>query len=204
MGKKFELRTDHNGLKYLFDQPTLNARQIRWLEFLCEYDFDIRHIKGQDNKVADALSRKVHELHATTISMYRIELKDRILEAENVDLQYERLVAKLQQHEKPQTKESYMLGTDSLLLCKNRVYVPNDQELKLEILKEMHNVTYDGHPGYQKTVAAVKSHCFWPGMKKEIAEYITRCMECQKVKAEHKYPAGLLQRLPILSGNGMW
>jgi hypothetical protein len=33
MGKKFELRTDHNGLKYLFDQPTLNARQIRWLEF---------------------------------------------------------------------------------------------------------------------------------------------------------------------------
>jgi hypothetical protein len=71
MGKKFELRTDHNGLKYLFDQPTLNARQVRWLEFLYEYDFDIRHIKGKDNKVADALSRKVHELHATAISMYR-------------------------------------------------------------------------------------------------------------------------------------
>jgi hypothetical protein len=160
MGKKFELRTDHNGLKYLFDQPTLNARQIRWLEFLCEYDFDIRHIKGKDNKVADALSRKVHELHATAISMYRTELKDRILEAANADLQYKRLVAKLQQHEKPQTKESYTLGTDSLLLYKNRVYVPNDRELKLAILKEMHNVTYAGHPGYQKTVAAVKSHYF--------------------------------------------
>jgi hypothetical protein len=86
MGKKFELRTDHNSLKYLFDQPTLNARQIRWLEFLCEYDFDIMYIKGKDNKVADALSRKVHELHATTISMYRTELKDRILEAASVDL----------------------------------------------------------------------------------------------------------------------
>jgi hypothetical protein len=65
MGKKFELRIDHNGLKYLFDQPTLNARQIRWLEFLCEYDFDIKHIKGKENKVADALSRKMHELHAS-------------------------------------------------------------------------------------------------------------------------------------------
>jgi hypothetical protein len=32
MGNRFELRTDHNGLKYLFDQPTLNARQIKWLE----------------------------------------------------------------------------------------------------------------------------------------------------------------------------
>jgi hypothetical protein len=62
----------------------------------------------------------------------------------------------------------------------------------------MHNVTYAGHPGYQKTVAAVKSHYFWPGMKKEIAEYIARCMECQKVKAKHRHPAGLLQPLPIL------
>jgi hypothetical protein len=50
MGNRFELRTDHNGLKYLFDQPTLNARQSRWLEFLCECDFDIKHIKGKENK----------------------------------------------------------------------------------------------------------------------------------------------------------
>jgi hypothetical protein len=50
------------------------------------------------------------------------------------------------------------------------VYVPNDRELKLAILKEMHNVTYAGHPGYQKTVAVVKGHYFWSGMKKEIFE----------------------------------
>jgi hypothetical protein len=47
MVKSFELRTEHNGLRYLFDQPSLNARQRRWLEFLCEYDFDINHIKGK-------------------------------------------------------------------------------------------------------------------------------------------------------------
>jgi len=64
MGRRFELRTDHNGVKYLFDQPTLNTRQSRWLEFLCEYKFDIKHIKGKENKVANALSRKVHNLHA--------------------------------------------------------------------------------------------------------------------------------------------
>jgi hypothetical protein len=96
MGKRFELRIDHNCLKYLFDQPTLNARQIRWLEFLCEYDFDIKHIKGKENKVVDELNRKVHELHAAAISMYQNEMKDRILEAANTDLQYKSLVAKLQ------------------------------------------------------------------------------------------------------------
>jgi hypothetical protein len=97
MGKRFELRTSHNGLKYLFDQLTLNARQGRWLEFLSEYDFDIKHIKGKENKVVDALSRRVHELHATTISMYQSDLKDRILEAANLDLHYKELVEKLQQ-----------------------------------------------------------------------------------------------------------
>jgi hypothetical protein len=197
MGRRFDLRIDHNGLKYLFDQPTLNARQSRWLEFLCEYDFDIKHIKGKENKVVDALNRRVHELHATTISMYRTDIKGKILEVANSYLQYRDLVAKLQQGEMPQKVENYKLEADGTLLYKNKIYVPNVQDLKLMILNEMHNVPYAGHPGYQKTVAAVKSHYFWPGMKKEIAEYIARCMECQKVKAEHRHPAGLLQPLPI-------
>jgi hypothetical protein len=89
------------------------------------------------------------------------------------------------------------LETDGLLLYKNRVYVPNVRDLKLAILKEMHNVDYAGHPGYQKTMATVKSHYFWSGLKKEITEYIARCMEYHKVKAEHRHPAGLLQPLPI-------
>ena len=84
------------------------------------------------------------------------------------------------------------MEANGLLIYKDRVYIPNVQELKLAILKEIHNVTYVGHPGYQKTVAVVKSHYFWPGMEREIAEYITRCMEFQKVKAEHRHPIGLL------------
>jgi hypothetical protein len=75
MGKRFELRTNHSGLKYLFEQPTLNARQTRWLEFLSEYDFDIKHIKGKENKVVDALSRRVHLMHATIFSMHQSDLK---------------------------------------------------------------------------------------------------------------------------------
>jgi hypothetical protein len=67
MGRKFELKTDHSGLKHLFEQPTLNARQTRWLEFLSEYDFDIKHIKGKENKVVDALNRRVHEMHVAPL-----------------------------------------------------------------------------------------------------------------------------------------
>jgi hypothetical protein len=80
MGKRFELRTDHIGLKYIFEQPTLNDKKTRWLEFLSEYDLDIKHIKGKENKFDDALSRRVHLMHATTVSMHQSNLKSIILD----------------------------------------------------------------------------------------------------------------------------
>ena len=84
-------------------------------------------------------------------------------------MQYRELVAKLHQGNMLQRVEDYKLGTDGTLLYKNKIYVPNSQELRIMILKEMHNVPYVGHPRYQKTVATIKSQYFWPGMKKEIA-----------------------------------
>jgi hypothetical protein len=95
--------------------------------------------------------------------------------------------------------DNYMLGIDGILLCHNKIFVPNVQELKCMILHEMNNVPYERHPGYQKTMAAIKSHYFWPGMKKEITEYIARCIEFHKVKAENRHPEGLLQ-----VGSGKW
>ena len=87
-GKKFELRTYHIGLKYLFEHSTLNVKKTRWLEFLSEYDFDIKHIKGKENKVVDALSRRVHLMHATLVSMHQSNLKRRILDRLVTDQHY--------------------------------------------------------------------------------------------------------------------
>jgi hypothetical protein len=67
MGKKFYLRTNHYGMKHLFGQPTLNVKQTRWLKFLSEYDFETKHIKGKENKVVDALNKKSHKVHVSTI-----------------------------------------------------------------------------------------------------------------------------------------
>jgi hypothetical protein len=69
MGKNIELRIDHCGLKHLFGQPTLNVRKTRWLEFLSEYDFEIKHIKRKKNQVVYALNKRAHEVHIAAISM---------------------------------------------------------------------------------------------------------------------------------------
>ena len=57
IGRIFLLMSDNISLKYLFDQQNMNERKARWLAFLSEYDFEIKHIKGKENKVVDALSR---------------------------------------------------------------------------------------------------------------------------------------------------
>ena len=88
IGRKFNLMSDNISLKYLFDQQNLNARQVRWLAFLSEYDFEIKHIKGKDNKVVDALSRNaIPHCSAAFISL-KINLEVLIKEAAKNDEKY--------------------------------------------------------------------------------------------------------------------
>ena len=62
----------------MFNQPDLNARQARWLSFLRKFNFEVRHIKGKENKVADTLRRRVHGFFEINISRAESDLEQRI------------------------------------------------------------------------------------------------------------------------------
>jgi hypothetical protein len=68
LGRRFVLMTDHSELRYLFDQPKLDVRQARWMALLSEFDFEIKHIKGKENRVVDALSRSMKVVHLAVVS----------------------------------------------------------------------------------------------------------------------------------------
>ena len=85
MGRKFLLMTDHCGLRYLFDQPKLNTRKARWMALLSEFDFEIKHIKGKENKVADALSRSMRTIQLAVVSTCETYVKNRVKEAQDTD-----------------------------------------------------------------------------------------------------------------------
>ena len=77
IGNRCEIFTDHKSLKYIFTQPDLNLRQIRWLELIKDYNLDIQYHPGKANVVADALSRKAHCYHLSTYT-WKPELKEEI------------------------------------------------------------------------------------------------------------------------------
>ncbi len=64
-GKENLIFTDHQSINYLKTQPHLTSRQARWLELMEEYDYEIQYLKGKENVVADALSRRVDHQPAT-------------------------------------------------------------------------------------------------------------------------------------------
>jgi hypothetical protein len=75
--------------------------------------------------------------------------------------------------------------------------VPQDKEIRDSILKEAHDSRYSIHPGCTKMYKDLKVWFWWEKMREDIAEYVARCDTCQRVKAEHLRPAGLLQPLEI-------
>ena len=69
--------------------------------------------------------------------------------------------------------------------------------LREEILEEAHFLAYSVHPGATKMYYSIKDLYWWDGLKKNVADYVVKCLTCQQMKAEHQKPFGKLQPLPI-------
>ena len=86
---------------------------------------------------------------------------------------------------------------DGLWRFKGRIIVPDVGTLRQDILKEAHKSGFSIHPGSTKMYHDLKAMFWWPGMKNDVAECVSKCLTCQKVKIEHQRPSGMLQPLEI-------
>ncbi|XP_071916280.1 uncharacterized protein [Coffea arabica] len=157
-GVTFEVYMDHKSLKYLFSQKELNLRQRRWVEFLEDYDCSINYHPGKANVVADALSRKaqvaglmvkewdmLEEVSVWNTRLERLKilfgnlslkspLLERIKEAQKTDPMIQKTLEKVQNGE----NLDFKLGSEGVLRFRDRIVVPDDEELRKEILEESH------------------------------------------------------------------
>nr|GFB23740.1 putative reverse transcriptase domain-containing protein [Tanacetum cinerariifolium] len=158
------------------EKKELNMRQRCWLELLSDYDCEIRYHLGKANVVADALSRKEREL----------PLRVRALEDVGG-----MLVENSRDPEKVRT-EKLEPRTDGTLCLNRRSWLPYYGDLQTVIMYESHKSKYFIHPGSDKMYQDMKKLYWWPNIKADIDTYISKCLTCAKVKAEHKKPSGLL------------
>ena len=220
-GEKCQIFTDHKSLKYLLTQKELNLRQRRWVELLKDYDLVIDYHLGKANVDAEALSTKSSVSLAFVRSVYlpqllelrelgvklvvkaggallshlrvRYLLVEQTQEEQKMDEELLREMHKLEKGE----DNHFRIRADGTLEFQGRLCVPKDSALRKKILEEAHSSVFTVHPGSTKMYRSLRENYWWPGMKREIADFVAKCLVCQQVKAEHQRPAGLLQPLPI-------
>ena len=195
-GETFQIFTDHKSLKYLMSQKDLNMGQRRWVELLKDYDCTLEYHPGKANTVADALSRKsgnssMASLQVSTFPSLvdlrkmntklnvdnvgvllatqniRPVLKERIQEAQPNDPKLIEIIEKVKQG-----KETPFILQDDTLMLGDRIWVPDNDNLRREILDEAHNSPYAMPPGATKIYNTMKPHYWWPGMR-NVAEQIS-------------------------------
>ena len=89
------------------------------------------------------------------------------------------------------------MNEDGVLYYKDRVCVPDDNDLRKGILKEAHSGSFAIHPSSTKMYQDLKVLYWWSGMKIDVLEFVTQCLVCQKVKVENQVFSGLLQPIRI-------
>ena len=178
LGRKFLLMTDHCGLQYLFDQPKLNTRQARWMALLSEFDFEIKHVKGKENKVVNALSRSMKTIHLEAVSTCETNVKERVRNAQETYKFFQTVTSYLEQEPTGIKYEGYQMIDGGILTYKNRLYIPDCDDLKRFIMDELHKRPYTSHPGYQKMITTTRKQFYWLGLNKDIANYLAKCLEC--------------------------
>ena len=192
--RPFTLVTDHKPLTFLQGVPVLSRRQARWMEFLSRFEYNWLYRKGSLN-VADALSRHP-SLHAAILAMPAIVERDDATLYHRIRTAYA-------------TDDTFVSGggtraysqTQGLWVRKDgtrtQIVVPNDDDIRRELLDRFHSGPLGGHVGSTRLFAAVRNAFWWPTLARDAERYVAACPACQLSKDRTGKPAGLLQPLPV-------
>ncbi|GJY95564.1 putative reverse transcriptase domain-containing protein [Tanacetum coccineum] len=146
--------------------------QRRWIELLSDYECKIKYHPGKTNVVADAL-RKKERLKP------RRDLKTPTEWLRGLETHFER-------------------QDDGGIYFFDRIWIPSIGGVRKPIMDEAHTTRYSVHQGADKMYYDLRDLYWWPGMKRDIADYVSKCLTCSKIKAKHQKPSGLLQQPEIL------
>jgi hypothetical protein len=200
----FIIETDHRSLEYIQSQPHIAPMEVRWIEYLQQFNFTMKYREGKTNVVADSLSRRVDHLPSgqETHSIQAMDNQDSTTQPLRYDLDQLKTSYQTDEFTRPRITHpdqySDCYARDGLLYDRqNRLIIPNDRVLKTRILYELHDSKLAGHVGIKKTEELVSRQFWWQGIHQDVTAYVNDCVVCQLSKDNQSPPAGLLQPIPI-------
>ncbi|PHJ19523.1 retrotransposon ty3-gypsy subclass [Cystoisospora suis] len=209
--KKVRIETDHATLGRMLTQKNVTPRLGYWLDKLADFDIEVVYKPRKQNVVADALSRRPDFIGAIVqTKKKRVKLvteEARWAEQYTKCRDFKEVVKACtrqqegEQGEKGLTLEGREYRWENHYLWVStksgwRVCVPGN-ELRKEVCTHFHDHILAGHPGLERTRAAIRHIFWWPGIESDIEGFVKSYVQCAKGKASHLRAGGLLQPLPI-------
>ncbi|PKA62613.1 RNA-directed DNA polymerase like [Apostasia shenzhenica] len=181
--QEFTLYSDHEALRYLNSQKKLNPRHAKWVKFLQEYTFVLRHKPRVENKVADALSCRVFLLTTMSIEVVDFDkLKEVYADCPDFGVIYMTVSSG------PTSEYPDYLVHDGYLFRDHRLCLPQ-ASVRDFMVWELHAVGLAGHFRRNKTLEAVESQFYWPSVKKRCSSDrcpLSNLRCCKTAKAKHR------------------
>uniref|UniRef100_A0A5S6Q1K7 RNA-directed DNA polymerase n=1 Tax=Trichuris muris TaxID=70415 RepID=A0A5S6Q1K7_TRIMR len=178
-GRNFFILTDHKPLVYAIRHASSrhNPREIRHLDFITSFTSDVRHIKGTDNQVADALSRVYVNSLSSTVDTLDVR---RLAQAQVADCELAQLRAK----SALQLRDIRLPHFQVTLTCDvsqthPRPYLPFS--FRRQVFNALHSLS---HPSIRATQKLITNHYVWPGVNKDVRLWARQCLICQRTKIQ--------------------
>eukprot|EP00253_Pinus_taeda_P026745 PITA_26745 len=161
LGNEFVLFPDNSALQYVMQQHKLNHKHAKWVEYLQIFNFVLKHISGQANKVTDALSREALLLQESVVQVLGFEhLRDLHQTDINFSEAYEACQNPLIMGNSPWLDYNIQ---EKLLLKGGQLCIPN-YSMGENIIREKHSGGLAGHFCIDKTLEQLSHFYFWPRM----------------------------------------
>jgi len=192
----------------------LNRRQARWALYLSWFDFTLKHVAGIKMGKVDGLSRRadwkvgtdkdnenqvfikdnwIQSMYEVVVEGPEVDLVEKIKKARSKDEDVVRVVEEMKKAGVRELRGNEWKLEEGLVLKEGKIYVPKDEELRVEVIQLHHNVPAAGHGGRWKTVELVTRNYWWPGMTRDVGKYVEGCDLCQRMKNRMEEPAGKLK-----------